>query len=195
MLALLGYLRDPSTTSGPDEVRRQCPTYSEWKNPSDANPITYPELTPQLLATLRGTGALFARKFRADTVSVDHWDRVVREAARNTSSRSTSSCGSGSVGSSDSGNSTTSGSGSGSGLVPGSSISISISDSNSGSNDNSITCRETTTLSKQQEQDKSKSSGSSGSESRSEEESNATHGVAVMDNEDDEPSSKRQKAI
>lgn len=82
MLALLGYLRDPSVTRGPDEVRRQCSTYSEWKNPSDANPITYSELTPQLLAFLRGTGALFARKFKPDVVSADKWEAMVREAAR-----------------------------------------------------------------------------------------------------------------
>jgi hypothetical protein len=80
MLALLGYLRDP--VHGPDEVRRQCPTYSEWAKPSDANPITYDALTPDLLRYLRNTGALFARKFRADMVSADHWDEVVREAAR-----------------------------------------------------------------------------------------------------------------
>jgi hypothetical protein len=79
MLALLGYLRDPSR--GPDEVRRQCPTYSEWKKASDANPITYESLTPELLSYLRGTGAIFARKFRADTVTADHWDAVVRAAA------------------------------------------------------------------------------------------------------------------
>lgn len=78
MLALLGYLRDPSR--GPDEVRRQCPTFSEWLKPSDANPITYEELTPELLTYLRGTGAIFARKFRADTVSADHWESVVRAA-------------------------------------------------------------------------------------------------------------------
>ena len=76
MLALLGYLRDPSR--GPDEVRRQCPTFSEWLKPSDANPVTYEALTPELLTYLRGTGAIFARKFRADTVSADHWDSVVR---------------------------------------------------------------------------------------------------------------------
>lgn len=79
MLALLGYLRDPSR--GPDEVRRQCSTFSEWKKTSDANPITYPSLTPELLRSLRGTGALFARKFHAGAVSAEKWDVHVRAAA------------------------------------------------------------------------------------------------------------------
>ena len=79
MLALLGFLRDPSR--GDDEVKRQCSTFSEWKKQSDANPITYDALTGPLLSYLQETGALFARKFRADTVSADHWDNLIRQAA------------------------------------------------------------------------------------------------------------------
>eukprot|EP01031_Cornospumella_fuschlensis_P032007 gene32007-38700_t len=73
MLALLGYLR----SNGEDEVLRRRVNYAEWKKRSDANPITYPALTPQLYATIRSSGSLLGRKFARGGTSVDTWMRIV----------------------------------------------------------------------------------------------------------------------
>jgi len=101
MLALLGYLRDPppsllaslssssssssSTPSIPpipppppsDQVCRLSVTYAEWRRAGDANPIVFPALTPALLLKMRASGALFARKFAAGSLTVEDWKRVV----------------------------------------------------------------------------------------------------------------------
>lgn len=77
MLALVGFLRD--SNRGPDEVLRQPSTFAEWKRPSDANPVNFDSLTSELLQRLRSSGAMFARKFRVDTVDVDHWEKLVND--------------------------------------------------------------------------------------------------------------------
>ncbi|RYH31054.1 hypothetical protein EON65_03595 [archaeon] len=102
MLALLGYLRSVSVLvdfcvcfitsgflswhiavcvifvqTGQDEVHRKRITYADWKKRSDANPITYSTLTPELYATIRGSGAYIGRKFAWGGVGVEAWRRVV----------------------------------------------------------------------------------------------------------------------
>ncbi len=86
MLALLGYLRPDHYSHSHDEVLRQAVTFASWRRESDANPISHAALTPSLLAQIRATPSLFARKFARDSVDVKTWRELVL-SSRPTSDR------------------------------------------------------------------------------------------------------------
>lgn len=69
MMSILGYLR----ASAKDQVRRKRVTYAQWQRIGDANPVSFPSLNAKLLKEFRDTGALFGRKFAANTVTLDTW--------------------------------------------------------------------------------------------------------------------------
>ena len=60
-----------------DEVRRKMVTYATWARQGEANPVSFAELTPALLAECRQGGCLFARKFTKGAVPLEQWRSLV----------------------------------------------------------------------------------------------------------------------
>ncbi len=54
-------------------------TYAEWARKDDANPITYPSLTREMMIHFRQSGTLFARKFPSNAVTVDQWNYLLSQ--------------------------------------------------------------------------------------------------------------------
>jgi hypothetical protein len=80
MLSLLGYLRDPVRTGTGktvfnDQVLRQDAVYAEWAKRGDANPISFSDLTPDVLQRMKDKGCLLGRKFK--NVSLNQWMKLV----------------------------------------------------------------------------------------------------------------------
>lgn len=70
----------PISTLAPsalDEVRRKMVTYATWARQGEANPVSFAELTPALLAECRQGGCLFARKFAKGAVPLEQWRSLV----------------------------------------------------------------------------------------------------------------------
>jgi len=96
VLSLLGYLNDSTATGGSDnvvttQVKIVAVTFAEWAQKGDANPIAYEYLDAQLLQRMRASGAVFGRKFGANSVTVSEWCRVMADCgAKSTAPHSAS---------------------------------------------------------------------------------------------------------